>query len=121
MIRFLSKTLITSVAVLAAAFLLSDSVHIDSTLTAIFVAVVLGLLNNFIKPILIILTIPITLFTLGLFLLFINILIIELATDIVPHFKVDSWFSALLFSLIVSLITSLIERLIKNNQPEKNR
>jgi putative membrane protein len=120
MIRFLSKTLITSVAVLAAALLLSG-VHIDSTLTAILVAVVLGLLNNFIKPILIILTIPITIFSLGLFLLVINILIIKWTADIVDGFKVDGWFTALLFSLIVSVITSFIEGLIKNNQPEKDQ
>lgn len=119
MTKFLTKTLITSVAVLAAAFLLSG-IHIDNTLTAILVAAVLGLLNNFIKPILIILTIPITIFTLGLFLLFINILIIEWATDIVSGFTVDSWFSALLFSLIVSIITSFIERLISSNQPKSN-
>lgn len=119
MIQFLSKTLITAVAVLAATYLLSG-VHIDSVLTAIFVAAVLGLLNNFIKPILIILTIPITIFTLGLFLLVINILIIKWAADIVPGFTVDSWFSALLFSLIVSLITSLIEGLIRSNETEKN-
>lgn len=112
MIKFLSKTLITSVAVLAAAYILSG-VHIDSTLTAIFVAAVLGLLNSFIKPILIVLTIPITIITLGLFLLFINILIIKLAAEIVPGFKVDGWFSALLFSLIVSLVTSFIEGLVK--------
>jgi len=120
MIQFLAKTLITSVGVLAAAFLLSG-VHIDSTLTAILVAAVLGLLNNFVKPFLIILTIPITIFTLGLFLLVINILIIKWAADIVPGFKVDGWFSALLFSLIVSIITSFIEGLIKNNQPEKEQ
>jgi putative membrane protein len=115
MIRFFSKTLITSVAVLFAAYVLSG-VHIDSTLTAIFVAVVLGLLNNFIKPILILLTIPITIITLGLFLLVINILIIKWAADIVPGFKVDSWFSALLFSIIVSLVASFIESLIRTDE-----
>ena len=118
MIKFLAKTLITSVAVLAAAFLLSG-IHIDSTITAILVAAVLGLLNSFIKPIFIILTIPITIFTLGLFLLVINILIIKWAAEIVPGFRVDGWFSALLFSFIVSIITSFIEGLIRNNEQEE--
>jgi len=115
MIRFLAKTLITSVAVLAAAFLLSG-VHIDSTGTAIWVAVVLGLLNSFVKPILIVLTIPITIFTLGLFLLFINIIIIKWAADLVPGFSVDGWFSALLFSIIVSVVSSFLERLVERNR-----
>jgi len=115
MISFLSKTLITAVAILIAVFLL-PGVHINGTVTAIMVAAVLGLLNSFIKPILILLTIPITVFTLGLFLLVINILIIKWASDIVPGFKVDSWIWALLFSIIVSLISSFINGLIQNNK-----
>jgi putative membrane protein len=65
MIKFITKAILTSVAVLFAAYIL-NGVTIDSTLTAMMVAVVLGLLNTFIKPILIVLTIPITIFTLGL-------------------------------------------------------
>lgn len=113
--QFLLKTLITAVAVLAASFLLSG-IHVDSTLTAILVAIVLGLLNNFIKPILIILTIPITIFSWGIFLIVINIIIIKWVAYLVPGFRVDSWFSALLFSIIVSLITSFISKLIENNK-----
>ena len=111
MIRFFLKTMVTAVAVLVASYMLSG-VSVDSTVTAILVAIVLGLLNAFIKPILIVLTIPITIFTLGLFLLVINILIVKWASDIVPGFKVNGWFWALLFSLIVSFVSSIIERLI---------
>lgn len=110
--KFILKTLVTSVAVLLAAFLLQSGVRVNGTLTAILVAVVLGLLNNFVKPILIILTIPITLFTFGLFLLFINVLIVKWTSNIVPGFRVSGWFYALLFSLIVSFITSVIEKLV---------
>lgn len=109
--RFLSKTLITAVAVLIAAFLL-HGVSVNNFFTAIMVAVVLGLLNSFVKPILIILTIPITLFTFGLFLFFINILMVRWASEIVPGFRVSGWFSALLFSFIVSVVTSFFERLL---------
>ena len=112
MIQFLIKTMVTAVAVLIASYMLSG-VSVDSTLTAVLVAIVLGLLNSFIKPILIILTIPITIFTLGLFLLVINILIVKWASDIVPGFRVDGWFWALLFSLIVSFVTSILDGLIK--------
>ena len=111
MIKFITKAILTSVAVLFAAYIL-DGVSVDSTLTAMIVAVVLGLLNTFVKPILIVLTIPITIFTLGLFLFVINILIVYWASEIVPGFKVNGWGWALLFSLIVSFTSSFLERLI---------
>jgi len=121
MIKFITKAILTSVAVLLAAYLL-DGVSVDNTLTAMIVAVVLGLLNSFVKPALIVLTIPITVFTLGLFLLFINILIVYWTVELVPGFKIKGgWFTYLLFSLIVSFTSSLLERLITkySKRPEK--
>lgn len=106
--RIILKTLITAIAVLVGAYLLSG-VTITSSLTAIFVAVVLGLLNAFVKPILIILTIPLTILTLGLFLIVINIFIIKWTAEMVPGFAVASWWSAFWFSIIVSFTTSIIE------------
>jgi putative membrane protein len=115
--RFFIRTITTSLAVLLAAFLLKG-VEVNSTLTALLVALVLGLLNTFIKPLLVLLTIPITVFTLGLFLLVINILIILFVDDLISGFSVNSWFTALIFSLIVSFTASLIEKLI--GVPKKN-
>jgi putative membrane protein len=119
--RFFTKTIATAVAVLIAAYLLSGVIVPDS-LTAIMVAIVLGLLNSFIKPILVILTIPITIFTLGIFLLFINVFIIQIATKIVPGFIVDGWWTALFFSFLVTLVTSVLESIIgkPENQQSKN-
>lgn|SRR6476660_9371133 len=117
--KFFAKTIATAVAVVVAAYLLSG-VHVDNTLTALFVALVLGLLNSFVKPILILLTIPITIVTLGLFLLVINIIIVKLAAGIVPGFSVDSWFTALLFSLVVSFVSWLIEKLIGSDRRERS-
>lgn len=117
--RFFAKTIATAVAVLFAAYILRG-VHIDSTLTALLVAVVLGLLNSFIKPILIVLTIPITLVTLGLFLLVINIIIVKWVAGLVPGFTVDSWWSALVFSLVVSVVSSVIEGLIGRDDRRRN-
>ncbi len=108
--------MVTAFAVLIASYLLSG-VYIDSTLTAILVAIVLGLLNSFVRPILIVLTIPITIFSLGLFLLVINVLMVKWAADIVSGFKVNGWWPALWFSIIVSLVTSFIDGLIKRNTP----
>lgn len=118
--KFFTKTIATAVAVLIAAYILSGVV-VNDTLTALMVAAVLGLLNNFIKPILIILTIPITVFTLGLFLLFINVFIIQLAAKIVPGFTVDGWWTALFFGFLVSLVTSVIESIIGSPEESKNK
>jgi putative membrane protein len=116
--KFFAKTVATALAVLFAAYILKG-VHVDGTGTALIVALVLGLLNSFIKPVLIILTIPITIFTLGLFLLVINILIVMWAADLVRGFSVDGWFTALIFSLVVSLVSSFIEALIGTNKKEE--
>jgi putative membrane protein len=80
--------------------------------TALLVALVLALLNTFLKPLLVALTIPLTIITLGLFLLVINILIVFLAARIVPGFAVHGWMAALLFSLVVAVISFLLERLL---------
>lgn len=117
--KFFAKTVATALAVLFAAYVLKG-VSVDSTVTALLVALVLGLLNSFIKPILIILTIPITIVTLGLFLLVINILIVKWAADIVPGFVVNGWFAALLFSLLVSFVSSIIEAIIGTDDKKRS-
>ncbi len=116
--RFFTKTVATAVAILAAAYILKG-IHVNGTATALLVALVLGLLNSFVKPVLILLTIPITLLTLGLFLLVINILIVKFAASLVTGFTVDGWVSALLFSLVVSFFTSIIEAILgKGGNPQ---
>jgi putative membrane protein len=104
---FIIKVLITAVAVYVAAYLI-PGVHIADIRTTIIVALVLALLNTFIKPILIILTIPITIVTLGLFLLIINALMVKWAADLVHGFTVDGWWPALLVSLVVSLVSFIL-------------
>lgn len=119
MTKFIIKTLITAAAVYFGAYILKG-VHVDGTFIAIWVALVLALLNTFVKPILTILTIPITIVTLGLFLLVINILIIKFADILVDGFTVDGWWSALLFSLLVSIVSSFLESLFGTNKKENN-
>ena len=108
---FIIKVLLTAVAAYAAAWLL-PGVEIIDIKTTIIVALVLALLNAFVKPILILLTIPVTILTLGLFLLVINILIIKWTDSLVGGFTVDGWWSALLFSLIVSIVTWILSGLV---------
>lgn len=91
-------------------------VHVSKFTTALIVAVVLGLLNIFIKPILVILTLPVTFITLGLFLLVINAVIILLCDNIVGGFSVDSFFTALLFSIVLSLSQSLMYAVLRESK-----
>jgi putative membrane protein len=118
MMRFVLKTLSTSVAVLFAAYVLKG-VHVADVATAILVALVLGLLNSFIRPILVVLTIPITVISLGLFLIVINYFIVHLTTRLVPGFQVDGWFPALMFSIIVSIVSSIIQAIAGSSDKER--
>lgn len=114
--RFIIKVIITALAVFVADFLM-DSVNInEDAKTVVIVALVLALLNTFIKPILIILTIPVTLATLGLFLLVINALMVKWAAGLVPGFEVEGWWAALIFSLIVSFVSSILEGIARQKE-----
>ena len=113
--KLLLRLLVTAALVLLIANFLSG-VHVTSFTTAIIVAVVLGLLNLFIKPILVILTLPVTVVTLGLFLLVINAIIILLCTNIVGGFAVDSFWTALLFSIILSILQSITYKIVGDDK-----
>ena len=105
--KLLIRIIITSVLVLLISHFMTG-VHVTGFVTALLVAVVLGLLNIFIKPIFVLLTLPFTIFTLGLFLLVINAIIILLCTNIVGGFSVDTFWTALLFSVVLSLSQSIL-------------
>jgi putative membrane protein len=105
--NILLRIIITSISAVIAAYIL-PGVELAGFTTAIIVAFVLALLNAFLKPILIILTIPITIFTFGLFLLVINAAMIMLASHFISGFYVDGFWYALLFSIILSIISSLL-------------
>jgi len=109
------KIVITAILVMGIAHFI-PGIHVASFETALIVAVVLGLLNVFIKPILVLLTLPATLFTLGLFLLVINAVIILLCANIVGGFRVDSFWIALLFSIILSVLQSIMYKLLGNDK-----
>ena len=83
-------------------------IYLGSFWAALVVALILGLLNVFLKPILVLLTLPITVVTLGLFIFVINALIVLLVGNIVPGFFVAGFWSALLFSLVLTLINSFL-------------
>ena len=91
-------------------------VSVESFWVALIASVILGLLNVFVKPFLIILTIPVTIITLGLFLLVINALIILLADYFIDGFNVDGFWWALLFSLLLSVLNSAFENSGKDRE-----
>lgn len=102
----LTKILLGGISVLIADFLLSG-VSIDAWSTGFILAAVIILINFTLKPIMIILTLPITLLTFGLFLLVINAGVILIAAYFIPGFNVDSFWWALGFSLVLSLINGV--------------
>jgi putative membrane protein len=108
--NFLAQLAVSALAVIVTALIL-PGVHIDSPLTGVIVAAVLALLNVVVKPILVILTIPISIVTLGLFLLVINAVIVLLVGKLVPGFTVDGFWTALFFSIILSLVVSVFNSL----------
>ena len=109
--NLLIKIIITAALVLLISNFM-PGVHVESFTTALFVAIVLGLLNIFIKPTLVIFTLPVTILTLGLFLLVINALIIILCTNIVGGFRIDIFWTALFFSIILSLLQSIMNGIL---------
>lgn len=105
--NIIARLILGAIAVLISEYLI-PGVEVSSFFTAVVVAALLAVLNMTIKPLLVILTIPITFLTLGLFLLAINALIIMIAGAIVPGFNVDGFWWALLFSLVLSLVNALL-------------
>jgi putative membrane protein len=108
--NFVLRLLVNALAVLITAYLI-PGIHIDEPGWAIVIAGVLVVLDTILKPIMIILTLPVTIFTFGLFLLVINALVVMLAAQIVPHFDVGSFWSALGFSIVLAIIQSIFENL----------
>src|SRR6185295_19180099 len=108
--NFLTRLVTSSLAVIIVTYLL-PGVSVDNVVTAIIVAAVLALLNMVIKPLFILLTLPVTIVTLGLFLLVINALMILLASKIVPGFYVDGFWWTFIFSIILSIVTGIFNAL----------
>lgn len=106
--NWLLKILVSSLAIMVTAYIL-PGVELKDYLTGILLAIVLSFLNAFIKPLLILFTIPATIFTLGLFLLVVNAIIILFADYLVDGFEVAGFWTALFFSIVLTIITSLFE------------
>jgi len=113
--KLILRILLSALAVVVLSKILPN-VSVDSYITAIIVAIVLSLLNFIVKPILVILTLPVTILTFGLFLLVINALIILLADHFIDGFNVEGLGWALLFSLLLSFLQSILFSLLKEDK-----
>lgn len=105
--RLLLHWFVVTLAVLLSAYLL-PGVSIAGFWAAMVVALVLGLLNAFVRPLLVLLTLPLTIITFGLFLFVINALIILFAAALVPGFHVENFWWALLFSIVLAVVGALL-------------
>jgi len=111
------KLLLNALAVFILAYFLPGvELSGNAFVSAIIVAVVLSILNLLVKPILVIFTLPITILTLGLFLLIINALIILLADKLFQGFSVSSIWTAILFSILLSILQSILHSLFKEDK-----
>ena len=109
---FLIRLFITAAVAYGLSIILKG-VHIPNFIDALILAVVLALLNTFIKPILVILTLPITIITMGLFLFVINALIILLADRLMDGIRIDGFWWAAIFSLILSVASSVVYSMVE--------
>lgn len=115
---FLLKLILTALAVIVTSSVL-PGVSIENAWTSVIVAAVLSFLNAIVKPLMIILTIPITIFTLGFFLLVINAFMILLTDQIVDGFEVNSFFTAFLFSIVLSIVNWVFENISASSKKDE--
>jgi putative membrane protein len=111
--KFLAvKWLILTAAITIAAYLL-DGIHVDGFSSALLTAAILGILNTFFKPILVLLTLPINILTLGLFTFVINALMLKMASGVISGFRVESFWAAIFGSIIISVVNWILSGLIR--------
>lgn len=104
---FLVRTLVTTLAVLVAAYTI-PGIYATDLLATVVAALVLGLLNAFVRPVLVVLTLPVTILSLGLFLLVINALLLLVTASVVKGFAVSGFGAALLGAVVISVVGSLL-------------
>ena len=109
----LGSLIISTISIFAVSYILSG-IQIDSLLTAVVVAVVMAILNVTLKPLLILITIPLTIITFGLFLLVVNVLVLYAAAFLIGGFHIEGFWWALAFSILVSLVNSILFKPGKN-------
>jgi putative membrane protein len=108
---FLIRSLLTMLAVLVTAHLV-PGIRVDSWLSALGTAIVLGLLNAVLRPLLLLLTLPFIILTFGLFIFVVNAILLGLVSVLVPGFHVAGFWSGVFGSLVISIISGLLNFLV---------
>ena len=118
--KYLIKLLINALAILVSAYVV-PGIHVSNFLAALALAGLLSLLNTFIKPLFILLTLPFTLFSFGIFLLFVNTFMILIADYLLQGFNTGGFWNAFMFSLLLWLVNSLFDRIYQKDLEEQQK
>lgn len=108
---FILHLVLTAIALIVVANVVGG-VHVGGFFSALIAALILGLVNAFVRPVMVLLTLPLTIVTLGLFLFVVNALMFWLAAALVPGFQISGFGAALLGSLLLTVLNILIDRLV---------
>ncbi|KKP80761.1 MAG: hypothetical protein UR81_C0017G0016 [Candidatus Levybacteria bacterium GW2011_GWB1_35_5] len=111
MISVLVNWVVSAMVIFSIAYILPGTTVVDFT-AALVVALVLGIINALLKPILLILTLPINILTLGLFTFILNALLIILVSNVVPGFIVDGFLAALIFGIVLSVVNTVVHNFL---------
>lgn len=114
LMSFFARWIVTTLAIYGVAWLMAPHIQIEDFQSAIWAGLALGLINAFIRPLIVVLTLPVTVLTLGLFLLFINAFLLMLVSELVPGFVVEGFGWALLASILISLVGAFLNNLIRD-------
>ena len=109
---FIIRLLINMVAILIIAYFLPKLIQVENWVAALVAAFVLGVVNTFIRPLLVVLTLPLTVVTFGIFLLVINGLLLWLVSAIVRGFYVNGFLGALIGAILISIVSWILSRFV---------
>ena len=115
-LKLLIKWIILTASILVVSYLL-DGIKVDNFLTALFAAALLGILNSVVRPLLILLTLPINLITFGIFIFIINAALLMLVSHVITGFHVAGFWTAVFGSILISITNALLNWFIKDNRP----
>lgn len=110
--------LLNTIALIITAYIV-PGIHVASFVSALLAAIVLGVINTFIKPLLVFLTLPLTIITLGLFLFIVNAIVLRLTALFVSGFTVDGWLPAILGAIVLSIVSAILSMLVKDTAFKK--
>jgi putative membrane protein len=117
--NFLIRLIVTTFAIFGVAWLLNPHIVVDSFQTALWASLALGLVNTFIRPIVVLLTLPVTILTMGLFFWVINAAILLVVSEMVTEFQVENFWWALLASLLISMVSTFLGQFLRDSEAKR--